>query len=236
MSFEAKRRIGRVQMNASWTWAKNMVNYLNLEDPYASLLWNRDANPQHRVVVNLAWDLPVGKGARFLSNAPRGVDAILGGWRLYWVGFFQTGHYFSPSYSGSDPSNTNTYGGLPDRVANGNLPTDQRNLDRWFAVSAFTAPTPGHYGNSGVNVLEGPGLSSQNLTLAKRFNITERLHFDLQAVGSNILNHPNFYSPPADISIPGQAGVVGAGGGQTGFFSVEKSGARMIELRVRIEF
>jgi hypothetical protein len=236
LSFEAKRSIGRVQMNASWTWAKNMVNYSNLENPYAGLLWNRDANPEHRVVLNVAWDLPFGKGARFLSSAPRAVDLVLGGWKLYWIGFFQSGHYFTPFYSGADPSNTNTYGGLPDRIANGNFAPGKRTLDQWFNVAAFTTPAAGHYGNSGTNILEGPGLSSQNLTLAKRFNLTERLHFDLQAVGSNVFNHPNFYSPPANISIPGQAGVIGAGGGQIGFFSVEKSGARMIELRGRIEF
>lgn len=94
LSFEAKRSVGRVQMNASWTWAKNLVNYSNLENPYAGLFWNRDANPEHRVVLNLSWDLPFGKGARFLSKAPRAVDAALGGWRLYWIGFFQSGHYF----------------------------------------------------------------------------------------------------------------------------------------------
>jgi len=30
------------------------------------------------------------------------------------------------SFSGSDPSGTNTSGGLPNRIANGNLPTGQR--------------------------------------------------------------------------------------------------------------
>ena len=85
-------------------------------------------------------------------------------------------------------------------------------------------------------MLEGPGLNSHNLTLAKRFAITERFSFSLQAMASNVFNHPNFYSPPSNITIPGQAGVIGAGGGQHGFFTAEKSGARMIELRGRIEF
>lgn len=233
LSFEAKRRMGRVLLNASWTWAKNMVNYLNLENPYAPLGWNRDSNPSHRVVINAAWDLPIGKGGQVFANAPKAVDAVIGGWRLYWVGFFQTGHYFTPTFSGSDPSNTNSFGGLPDRIANGNLSTDQRTLDHWFDASAFAIPTAGRYGNSGINILEGPGLNSQNLTLAKRFNLTERFHFDLQAIGSNIFNHPNFYSPSSDVSIPGQAGVIS---GQHSFFTVEKSGARMIEIRGRIEF
>ncbi len=53
---------------------------------------------------------------------------------------------------------------------------------------------------------------------------------------SNLFNHPNFYTPGNDISVPGVAGVIGAGGGQHGFFSAEKSGARMVEFRLRLEF
>jgi len=53
------------------------------------------------------------------------------------------------------------------------------------------------------------GLSSQNLTLAKQINLTERLDVDLQAVASSLFNHPNLYPPSANISIPGEAGVIG---------------------------
>lgn len=236
LSVEAQRRVGHLIFDTSWTWARNMVNYLNLENPYAPLFWNRDTNPKHRVVLNVAYDLPFGKGARFLSGIPGPIDQVIGGWKLYWVAFFQTGHYFSPSYSGADVSNTNSFGGIPDRIKNGNLPSGQRKLDQWFDVGAFAAPPAGRFGNSGANILEGPGLNSHNVTLAKRFRITERWSFNLQAMASNLFNHPNFYSPPSNISIPGQAGVIGAGGGQHGFFTAEKSGTRMIELRGRIEF
>ena len=51
---------------------------------------------------------------------------VLGGWQLYWIGYLQTGMFFSPTYSGSDRSNTNTVGGLPNRTCNGNLSSDQR--------------------------------------------------------------------------------------------------------------
>jgi hypothetical protein len=69
--------------------------------------------------------------------------------------------------------------GLPDRIANGNLPTDQRKLTRWFNPAAFAAPPAGRYGNSGVNVLEGPGLNTQHVNLVKNFKITERIKREL---------------------------------------------------------
>jgi hypothetical protein len=54
----------------------------------------------------------------------------------------------------------------------------------------FEPPQAGHFGNSGVNILEGPGLEVQNLSLSKRFRLTEHLNLQLQGMASNVLNHP----------------------------------------------
>jgi hypothetical protein len=97
---------------------------------------------------------------------------------------------------------------LPNRIANGNLPTDQRSRLRWFDTAAFTAPTPGHFGNSGVNILQAPGEITHNISLSKRFPLTERLHLDFMCMVSNLFNHPNFLAPGSNISASGQAGVV----------------------------
>jgi len=202
------------------------------------------------VVVNAQWEIPVGRGRRYLSQGPGVVDKVLGGWTAYYLGFFQTGQWFTPFFSTTDPSNTNSPGGLPDRIANGNLLPNQRSVSDWFNTSAFTIPgcpdsnptcsnpatnpaNIGRFGNSGINILEGPGLMSHNLTLRKRFQITERLHFDFMALGSNLFNHPNFSFPSSTIDVPG-AGVIT--GQHDRYFSGEKSGPRVIELRGRIEF
>jgi hypothetical protein len=64
------------------------------------------------------------------------------------VAYFQTGQYFSPSFSGSDPSNTNTSGGLPDRICDGNLPAGQRGGSRWFGTSCIAVPPGGRFGTA----------------------------------------------------------------------------------------
>jgi hypothetical protein len=234
LTFEAKRRVGSFTFDAFWTWAHNMSNYLNLQDPYNPNLWNRDATtPRHRVVINSLWEVPVGRGKRFLPSMPGAVDHVLGGWKLAWLAIFQTGQFFTPSFSGSDPSNTNTSGGLPDRVCNGNLPAGERTLGRWFDVSCFAVPTAGRFGNSGVNVLEGPGVHTHGISLTKRFILTERLRLDFLSMMSNVFNHPNFANPGSNISAPAQAGVIT---GQHGRFSADRSGPRFIDMRVRLEF
>ena len=192
MSFQVNRRVGWVTFDAHWTWAHGMSNYLNLENPYAPLFWNRDFLAKHRLVFNTMWELPVGRGRRYFGNMPRAVDEVFGGWNIAWVTYLQSGQYFSPSFSDDDPSNTNTFGGLPDRVCNGNLPPGERRLDRWFDTSCFVPPPPGRFGNSGVNVLEGPGLHAHNVTLLKKFQLTERLRFDLMALVSEPFQSPEF--------------------------------------------
>ena len=229
LTFEAQRKVGQVTFDGHWTWASNYNTLLNFENPYAPLFWNRDPyTSRHRIVLNAIWSLPFGRGKHFLSGAPGVINQLLGGWQLYWIAYMETGQFFSPSFSGADPSNTNTLGGLPDRIGNGNLPPGQRTITHWFDTSAFVRPPQGRFGNSGVNILEGPGLHEHSLTLGKTFSLTERFRFTFMAAAQNVLNHPNFDLPAANISAPGSAGVVSA---IRGF-----APSRQIMLRGRLDF
>jgi hypothetical protein len=234
LTVEAKRRTGWVTFDTVWTWAKSMSDYLNLENPYNHQFWNReDSIPRHRVVINSLFEIPVGRGKTYMSSIPAAANHVIGGWKLAWVAFFQTGQFFSPGFAGSDPSRTNTTGGLPDRICNGNVPAGQRMINRWFDASCFAVPPVGRFGNSGMNVLEGPGLHSHSLSITKRFPLTERLSLDYMATASNIANHPNFEFPGANISVPGQVGIIT---GQHGRFRAERSGARFMDMRLRLLF
>ncbi|HET8547545.1 MAG TPA: carboxypeptidase-like regulatory domain-containing protein [Bryobacteraceae bacterium] len=237
---EVQRRAGSLTMSAHYTLSNSMNNYSAnnssfLENPYNHYAWSRDAfNSRHRAVINAQYTVPVGRGKRFLSQAPRPLELVAGGWQVGWVSYFQSGQYFTPTYAGSDPSNTNTVGGLPDRIRDGNLPRDQRRPDRRFDASAFAPPPPGRFGNSGINILEGPGLNLHHLSAIKEFHITERLQFVLQSMVTNIFNHSHFDFPNANISVPASVGRVfqlreGAGGR-------EMSGARQVQFRFRVEF
>jgi hypothetical protein len=232
VTFEVMRRAGQVTFDAHWTLASSYSNFQggsNLESPYAPLFFARDQyTPRQRAVLNVVWEIPVGKGRRLLSNSNSVVNGVLGGWQLYWIGYMETGHFFSLSYSGSDRSNTNTVGGLPDRLCNGNLPSDQRSVDHWFDSACFAPPPVGRLGNSGPFVLEGPGYNNQNVSIAKTFNLLERLRFTFTASASDAFNHPNFYLPAANISVPGSVGRISS--------MVDGAASRQIELRGRLQF
>ncbi|HKA02311.1 MAG TPA: TonB-dependent receptor, partial [Candidatus Solibacter sp.] len=228
LTVEGQRKVGSVTFDVHWTLASNYWNYQNLENPYAPLFWERDPNTvRQRAIINAVWQLPFGNGKRYFSNAHPAVNELLGGWQLYWIASMETGQFFGATFSGADPSNTNSTSGRADRLANGNLPSDKRSIPHWFDTSAFARPAAGRFGNSGANTLEGPGLHKHDLTLSKTFSIRERLRFTLMAVAQNIANHPNFSNPASNINAT-NAGVVSS--------TRAYAPARQIMLRGRIQF
>jgi hypothetical protein len=235
VQFEANRKWGAFTFIAHYTLSNAMSDWLNLQDPYDHYFWNRDQfNSRHRTVINTIWDLPFGKGRRWMSNPHPVAQFVLGGWQTQTVHYFQSGQYFSPSFSGSDPSNTNTVGGTPDRIANGNLPADQRQVQRWFDASAVAVPAAGRYGNSGLNILEGPGWNLHHLTVVKQFNVTERWKVLFQTNIADIFNTPHYNFPMANISQPQQ--VARLFQAQDSGNSRERGSQREITFRLRIEF
>jgi hypothetical protein len=58
------------------------------------------------------------------------------------------------------------------------------------------------FGNIGRNSITGPNYSDIDATLFKNFRIKERLRFSVGATASNLLNHPNFQNPLANIGNP----------------------------------
>ncbi len=234
---QVTRKMGPVKFDGHYTFSNSMADYLNLENPYSHSFWNRDQyNSRHRAVMNFNYDIPVGKGRRYLANAPGVVQHVLGGWMTNWVSYFQSGQYFSPMYSGLDASNTNTTVGLPDRISDGNLAPGERRPTRWFDASAFAAPpaNAGRFGNSGVFILEGPGQNLHHLSVVKEWKLTEKLRLNYQAMITDIFNTPHYAFPNSNITVTGQVGQIF--GLQGGGAPREKSASREVQMRLRIEF
>lgn len=61
--------------------------------------------------------------------------------------------------------------------------------------AAFSTPAPGSFGNLGRGAIHGPGMSQMDLTLSKRFNLTERVNLQFRAEGYNVFNRANFDLP-----------------------------------------
>ena len=232
--FRVNRKVGTITFDAHYTLQSSMSDFLNLENPYSHRFFNREAfSARHKAVISAVIDLPFGTGQRYLSGAPGVVNNVVGGWRLIPITIFQSGQFFNPTFSGSDPSSTNSFGGLPDRICDGNL-GGQRSIERWFDPACFTAPPPGRFGNSGVNVLERPGLNLIHLAIVKQFNLSERFKLEWVAGMSNLFNHPHFRPPRSNISAadPGRITSILTGAD----LSMEKTRSREIEFTLRLKW
>jgi hypothetical protein len=95
-------------------------------------------------------------------------------------------------------SNTGTFQ-YPNRICDGNLPSGQRTLQRWFNTSCFTIPAVYTFGNAGRNIIIAPGLATLDFSAHKDFRLTERFGLTYRAEFFNSLNKPNFGYPNTSI-------------------------------------
>ena len=161
-----------------------------------------------RWITSALWELPFGKKKKFGASWNGILDAVLGGWQTNAVFTAQDGPPFEPQAADT----TNGAGGRrPDRIGNGNLPASQRTLDHWFDKSAFVLPKAYVYGNSGRNVLFGPGLVNLDFSLFKNFAATERFTVQFRAESFNFTNTPSFNVPNARIDLAAGGVITSAG-------------------------
>ena len=67
------------------------------------------------------------------------------------------------------------------------------------------------YGNSGRNVLIGPGVTNLDFLLGKTFRLTERFRLQFRAESFNVTNTPAFGNPAANINAAGVGRITSAG-------------------------
>lgn len=141
---------------------------------------NSDTDIRHFLTGSVIYELPVGRGHQFLSNAPRAVDLVLGGWQVNNIVTLASGAPFdvrSGNYSGGCTYDTG------NRV--------------WLACPAGAF-------NSGPllarNYFHGPGLHTWDASIFKNFAITERVNTQFRFEGFNLTNTLQFASPNGNVS------------------------------------
>ncbi|MBM3756786.1 MAG: TonB-dependent receptor, partial [Acidobacteria bacterium] len=114
---------------------------------------------KHRFTQALNYALPIGKGRR-VSFGRGWADNAFGNWQTNLILTIQGGLPFTPTLA---TSVSNSGGSRPDRLGSAELPDGQRSIARWFNTGLNTAGSPWAtprqftYGNSGRNILRGPG-------------------------------------------------------------------------------
>ena len=149
---------------------------------------------RHSAVINASYDLPFGR--RISANSNPWLHEVIGDWQISGIETLQSGLPFTPQLS-YNPSND---GDTRNPVRPSWNPAFTGNVilggpSQYFNPAAFLQPAAGTYGNVGRNTLQGPGLASLDISLAKKFSFSERFAAQFRVEFFNILNHTNLNTP-----------------------------------------
>jgi hypothetical protein len=199
----------------SHTWSKNMGDIGPYQNNYNRRVERAvtSFDVPHRLTVTTSWDMPIGKGRKYMGNASKALDLALGQWNMATFSTFQSGFPLSFGVNqntlfltGAQRPNVP---GDPNAGVSGSV---NSRLAAYFNTGAFAQPADFTFGNVGSRVgwLRNPGMNNVNLTLTKQFVITEKLKANLRASSFNLMNHPVFSGPNTTFGSLGQFGRITA--------------------------
>ncbi|MFN0121685.1 MAG: hypothetical protein ACKV2V_14425, partial [Blastocatellia bacterium] len=207
-SFKLEKRLsGGLSFVSGYTWAKSIDNASAIRSHDGDTLFPQNSynlaaerglssfHTSHRMVNSVLYQLPFGKGKRFMDTG--GVaNAILGGWEYGTLFNIQTGFPLTVT-SGRDQSNTGAGFDRPNNVSGqvAMLDSGARTINRWFNTDAFVMQAFGTHGNVGRNTIIGPGIIQWDASLLKSFRFTESKSLQFRFEVFNAANHPNWGNP-----------------------------------------
>ena len=208
-----KRRFSNgLQLEANYTWSK-VIGLVNLGGDNDSALNIRDPNFRdlNRAVLGIdlphnfqfsgAWELPFGRGKRWLTDNAVG-SALTGGWQLSWLFGAFSGRPFSVTASGTSlnaPGSTQRADQVKPEVEKlGGIGAG----NPYYDPTAFAPVTTVRFGTAGFNTLYSPGTVNLDLGLFREFRITEGIKLQFRAEAFNATNTPHFNAPGSNASSP----------------------------------
>jgi len=119
------------------------------------------------------FELPFGKGRQFLGNAPRAVDAVVGGWSTSHIFWWRSGDLdmFGAAQLTCDPTQSIPSGSWFNGSCFQYLPAYTIRTNPWYYPS-----------------LRGPRYWDVDSTLVKSFKVTEKLSLEFRAEFYNLFN------------------------------------------------
>ncbi len=218
LQIKAEKRFSQgLQFLAHYTFSKAYAydsNYYDVDKKFA--YGPNPDNRTHEFVANTIYELPFGKGKKFMSGAGRAMDLAIGGWQvsntLTWGG----GLPWTPSVQECSEV-TDVSICRPNMVPGEKLKTgvvNNANGTFWYtpvaplqyasttpvgtntctlarpASGPFALPACGQIGNVGFDSYRGPHVFYDDMSLSKTFNITERYKAQFRFDAYNVFNHP----------------------------------------------
>jgi len=244
LAVDVNRRFGHgLQFRGVYTFSKALDDGDNMNTSVATNSPAFVANPlqpksdygrasfdiHHAAVFNGTYDLPFRSSKTSGGNA--WVKKLIGNWQVSAIETLQSGLPFTPQLS-YNPSNDGDTRNPVRPSLNPNF-AGQVILggpNRYFNPSAFIQPLPGTYGNAGRNILQGPGLAETDVSLGKKFSLSDRLNLQFRSEFFNVFNHTNFNTPNPVV----YASATGGPSPTAGVITTTATTSRQIQLGLKL--
>jgi hypothetical protein len=190
----------------------------------------------HRWVTYALWELPFGRGKKWMNGANWLVNGLLGNWELNVIQTLESGLPMTFSFTGA-PGNYLPGATRPNMAPGKTYDDIELDWDRkgpcrhqqacalpWADINAFAYPAAFTPGNSGRNIITGPGNMWHQVSFAKSFVFKERLRGTIRWDVNNPFKYYFFSNPGATVDfrnpqafgkITGNQGSFSGQGGRT---------------------
>jgi outer membrane receptor protein involved in Fe transport len=263
----AKQVSHGLSFTSNYAWQRAFNYNSNYATWVKSAAYGRDDSIREQQVVTYGvYELPFGRNKQFLSQSPRFLDEIIGGWQLSPVINLSSGLPYSLSMIDCASSvGGNQLGGrttnapcFPDGNPGSFHPhlgkLDPVNHDRpYFAgfstlcpssgasyasTGGFTCPGLDQIGNTGRNSNFGPGFFNTDLAVQKNFPIRESISATFRMDAFNVFNHISAANPNGNATAINvdSAATITNGAGGNGVGPVGQASPRQLAFTARIQF
>jgi len=194
----------------------------------------------YRFSATISYELPFGRGKKFLSGISRLADVAVGGWSINLTNQTQSGYYLNILAANNDNSVMFTASERPN--ATGISPATSGSVGSrvnsgWLNPAAFSQPTALTFGNvSRTMSTLGPGQYNWDASVFKTFSITEKLKAQFRGEILNATNTPFFRAPNTSWPLPTKDSKGNLTYGTFGVVNNQGNFNRMVQLGLRVYF
>jgi hypothetical protein len=230
-------------LGLSYTWSK-AISFADNND--STLTWNIPSmwdrnravagfDRTHNLQIYGVYSLPFGRGQKFTTEGF--VSKIVGNWQLNGIFSAVTGTPFNVASAGTSvdaPGNTQTADQvLPEVKILGGVGRG----NSYFDPYAFAPVTAVRFGNTGRNILRGPGQVNLDASIFRDFPLTETFKLQFRAEAFNVSNTPAFSNPGATVTSATRnaAGTITNLGGYTEITSAQAT-ERQVRFALKLTF
>jgi hypothetical protein len=166
-----------------------------------------DLDRTHILTINSIYELPFGRGRKYMTRVHPAVNAMLGGWQLTGIYYFSSGTPLTLAQPGATLGNG--WNTRPNLVGDPHVPNP--GPTGWFNPIAFQAAAAYAFGNSGMGILDGPGTHSLDAGLMKNFYAKESKYLQFRWEVFNSINHVNLGNPDTNFGVATTGKIFSAG-------------------------